>query len=140
MAFALAVGDLCSMAAYGGLAASPSPPLLGLVTKISPTVVVWQDGREVTYTPSTLAGSVDSGLSKFVPDLASPFLNRKVRPSATGGYSGFANIDGRADSICVLTGKVTNAAFADHAVAILRQISTGLFVVLSESQLEVVPG
>jgi hypothetical protein len=140
MAFALAVNDICSSAVFAALAASSEPPQLGIVTKISPTVVVWQDGREVTYTPSTLPDSVDAGLSKFVPDFGSSFLNKLVRPKTTGAYGAFGNIDNRADAICVLTGNVTNSVFTDHPIAVLRLVSNGLFVVLSQAEIEAVPG
>lgn len=137
MAFALAVGDVCSPSVVSAFAASTEPPLLGVVTRIGPTVVVWEDGREVTYTPS--AGvSVDAGLAKFVPDLNSPFINRKVRPNGT---IPFANIDARATGICVLAGDVTNAAspsFFDKAAVV--HFGNGLYVSVPQIGIEVVPG
>jgi hypothetical protein len=157
MAFALAVGDVCAPAVFASLAASTEPPQLGTVTKISPTVVVWQDGREVTFTPSAGGAapfdSVDLGLAKFVIDIAKTggsggvaFLNKKVRPKEGGSFGGFSNTDHRAEGVCVLAGNVTNAIFdgdplpANHPVAVIRLNSTGLYVVLSQAEIEVIPG
>lgn len=137
MAFALAVGDLCSPAAVGALAASTEPPILGVVTAIGPTVVVWQDGREVTYTPSTFVGSVDAGLNKFVPQLDSPLANAKVRPS---GVIPFPNIDGRAEGVVLIAGLVTNANATDIEVVIVRFTKTGLYVTVPAVGVERIPG
>ena len=141
MAFAVAVGDIVSPIVYAGFAASTQPPPQGTVTSIAPaTVVLWQDGSEVTYTASTYPGSVDSGLSKFQVDVNSPLLNKKVRPLPTGAFNDFSNIDHRAEGVVVLAGNATNAVFTDLAVAIVRLNSNGLYVVLIASEIEVIPG
>lgn len=136
MAFALAVGDLCSPAAVASFASSTEPPILGTVVAISPTKVVWQDGREETFTASSGA-SVDLGLSKVVIQLGTEFQNAKVRPN---GVIPNPNIDGRADGIVVLVVRVTNAAADDVQVAIVRFISNGLYVAVPTGALEIVPG
>jgi len=135
MAFALAVGDLVSPLAVAAFASSTEPPLLGVVTKISPTTVVWQDGREVTYTPSTGA-SVDEGLSKFEPTLGTPFQNAKVRPNGT---IPFPNPAGRAEGFVVLVGNVTNALVTALPTAIIR-FGNGLYTAVPVSGIEVIPG
>lgn len=141
MAFALAVGDVCSPLAVSAFASSTEPPVLGVVTKINPTVVVWQDGREVTYTVSV---PVDQGLGKFEVDLQSPFINRKVRPSPSSPLPMVPNVDGRADAVCVLAGTATNAVVDDPLsplapVAVVR-FNNGLYVVVPQAALEIVPG
>lgn len=137
MAFALAVGDLCAPAAVGAFAASSEPPLLGVVTSISPTVVLWQNGLQATYTPSTFPGSVDAGLSKFLPQLDSPFANAKVRPS---GVIPLPNIDGRGEAIVVLAGIVTNANITDVEVVVMRFIKNGLYIAVPAVGVEIIPG
>ena len=136
MAFALAVGDLCSPAAVASFASSSEPPVLGTVTKIGPTSVVWQDGREVTYTPSTFPGSVDAGLSKVVIELGTEFQNAKIRPN---GVIPNPNIDGRANGIVVLVVRVTNAVVTDFQTAIVL-FENGLYVAVPTLAIEVVPG
>jgi hypothetical protein len=138
MAFALAVGDLCSPAPVSAFGASTEPPQLGIVTKIGPTTVVWQDGREVTYTPSTGA-SVDLGLVRFTPDLASPFINAKVRPNGTIPFS---NVDGRAEGVCVLAGDVLSAASPNPLLdkAAIVKFGNGLYVSVPQAGIEIVPG
>lgn len=143
MAFALAVGDLCSPAVVGpvipggvSFASTTEPPILGLVTKISPTVVLWQDGREVTYTPSTSGGNPDLGLGKVVVELDTPFQNAKVRPNGTIPNP---NINGRANGVVVLVVRVTNAAVVDAQVAIIR-FDNGLYTAVPTSAIEVIPG
>ena len=136
MAFALAVGDLCSPVAVAAFASSTEPPLLGIVTNIGPTTVVWQDGREVTFTPSTSAGNPDLGLSKFEPTLGTPFQNAKVRPN---GSIPFPNIDGRAEGIVVLVGNVTNYVQTAVPTAIIL-FGNGLYTAVPLSAVDVVPG
>ncbi len=137
MAFALAVGELCAPAAFAAFAASSEPPMLGIVTSISPTVVLWQNGQQVTYTPSTFPGSVDAGLSKFVPDLTSPFANAKVRPS---GVIPLPNIAGRGEGVVVLAGLATNSISADLPVVVMRFNANGLYIVVPAVGVEVIPG
>ena len=133
MAFALAVGDLCSAASVASFASSSEPPVLGTVVAIGPTVVVWQDGREQTFAVSV---QVDVGLSKVVIELGTQFQNAKIRPN---GVIPNPNIDGRADGIVVLVVRVTNAAVEDLQVAIVR-FGNGLYVAVPTLAIEVVPG
>jgi hypothetical protein len=135
MAFALAVGDLCSPAAVASFASSSEPPVLGTVIAITPTKVVWQDGREVTYTQSTGA-SVDLGLSKVTIELGTEFQNAKIRPN---GLIPNPNIDGRANGIVVLVVRVTNASVTDLQTAIVL-FENGLYVAVPTLAIEVVPG
>jgi hypothetical protein len=142
MALVLAANDIVAPIVVGALAASTQPPIQGIVTGITPTTVVWQDGREQTFSSDA---SANTGLAKFVADFSSPFLNRKVRPKTVGSgeevlYAGFADIDHRAEGIVVLTGSVTGGPFTDHPVAIIRLNVTGLYVVLSQVSIEVIPG
>lgn len=140
MAFALAVGDLCSAASVAAFASSSEPPVLGTVTKIGPTSVVWQDGREETYTPSAGGAppldSVDLGLSKVVIELSTPFQNAKIRPN---GVIPNPNIDGRANGIVVLVVRVTNAVLTDFQTAIVL-FGNGLYVAVPTIAIEVVSG
>jgi len=136
MAFALAVGDLCSPVAVAAFASSTEPPVLGTVVAITPTKVVWQDGREQSYSPSGGA-SVDLGLSKVVVQLGTEFQNARVRPS---GAIPFPNLDGRGDGIVVLVVTVSNYAETDLQVAIVRNLSTGLYTAIPTLALQVVPG
>lgn len=133
MAFALAVGDLCSPLPVAFFASMTEPPILGVVTSIGPTVVVWQDGREQTFTVST---PVDAGLSKVVLELGTIFQNAKIRPNGTIPNP---NIDGRADGICVLVVRVTNVVETDVQTAIIR-FGNGLYTAVPTSAIEVVPG
>jgi len=133
MAFALAVGDLCSPASVASFASSTEPPILGLVTGIGPTVVVWQDGREQTFTVSS---PVDVGLSKVEVELGTEFQNAKIRPN---GAIPNPNIDRRAEGIVVLVVRVTNVAVTDLQVAIVR-FNNGLYVAVPTLAIEVVPG
>lgn len=134
MSFALAVADLASPSVYEAFAASSEPPILGIVTKIGPTVIVYQDGREQTYTVSS---PVDTGLSKVVPNLSSDFLNRKVRGNGTVP---FPNLDGRGNGTCVQVVTVTNTLQTAAETAIVRFDWNGLYVAIPVAFLEVVPG
>jgi len=133
MAFALAVGDLCSAAAVASFASSSEPPVLGTVVAIGPTVVVWQDGREQTFVVSV---PVDVGLSKVAIELGTQFQNARIRPN---GVIPNPNIDGRADGIVVLVVRVTNAVVTDFQTAIVR-FGNGLYVAVPTLAIEVVPG
>ena len=133
MAFALAVGDLCSAASVASFASSSEPPVLGTVVAIGPTVVVWQDGREQTFSVSV---PVDVGLSKVVVELGTEFQNAKIRPN---GVIPNPNIDGRADGVVVLVVRVTNTAVTDFQTAIVR-FGNGLYVAVPTLAIEVVPG
>lgn len=137
MAFALSVGDLCSPFAVSAFASSTEPPVLGVVVAITPTKVVWQDGREQTYTASSGA-SVDLGLSQVVPELGTIFQNAKVRPNGTIPNP---NIDGRANGVVVLVFNVTDVASptTPREVAIVR-FDNGLYTAIPTSAIEVVPG
>ena len=136
MAFALAVGDLCSPAAVASFASSSEPPILGTVVAIGPTKVVWQDGREVQYTASTSPGNPDLGLSKVVVELGTEFQNAKIRPN---GVIPNPNINGRADGVVVLVVRVTNAVVTDFQTAIVR-FNNGLYTAVPTLAIEVVPG
>ncbi len=140
MAFALAAGDIVAPGVYALFAATSEPPPQGLVTSISPTIVLWQDGSQVSYTASTVPGSVDAGLSKFVADFNSPFINKKVRPKTGGLYKDFSNVDHRAEGIVVLAGAATNVLVADDPIVIVRLDSNGLYVVLRQAELDIIPG
>lgn len=131
MAFALAVGDLCSPFAISALASSTEPPVLGVVTKIGPTVVVWQDGREQTFTTSS---PVDQGLSKVVTlNPTSPFMNARVTVPI------IPNPDGRANGTVVIVVTITNVSVTDLEVAIIR-FDNGLYTAIPTAALKIIPG
>jgi hypothetical protein len=138
MAFAVAVGDYCSPFVYSIFAANPVPPILGIVTSITPTVVAWQDGTQTTYTPSTGPTAPDAGLSKVSPTFNAAFVNHKVQPNGTLPVP---NLDGRANAICVQTVLVINAITPPLGIeyAIVR-FDNGLYVAVPTSLLQAIPG
>ena len=135
MAFALAVGDVCMPAVYGiSFPISPSPPPLGVVTKISPTVVVWQDGTQETYTPSTITGSVDGGLAQATLNFGSDVINKAVRI-----VEEYPNLNGRAEGIAVLVYTLANFNDPDVDYAVVRLNSNGLYLWYPATGLEIIP-